>query len=305
MPMISLRSILQVAVLLVAAATFAQAQLTVLSSGDTSAQWKSTQLDLIGQQLADQSVKGVLRKELESQKLWLSQWNSGQLKAGPWIKQKENKQRLVEPTVDPEKKAAGLREKLFGKKVKPTAADTQALQKLLEQNPEDIGIQQLYLHWIDQKQYRDDYAEKIVATASKLAIELAKVEKQTEDLRNARAYCYYRAARALAHMESPELQAKQPIKDLAAHEAQLLGLYNQLGELVGHDRPEFILLEIRMLRRDHWNGQALMLLEEHAEILETQWYLQHRRDLLNDLGWTPPAKEAETIAASASNEKVR
>ncbi|MFO0940188.1 MAG: hypothetical protein U0930_05420 [Pirellulales bacterium] len=303
--MISQRSILQVAILLVAVSSTAEAQLTVLSAGDTSAQWTSAQLSLIDQQLLDQTIKGALRNELESQKVWLNQWNSGQLKAGPWIKQRENTQRMLEPTLDPEKSASALREKLLGKKAKPTTADTQALQKLLEQNPGDLGLQQLYLHWIDQKHYRDEFADKIVSTASTLANELAKVEKQTDDLRHARAYCYYRAARALTHLESREMQAKQPIKDLAQHEAQLLGFYNQLGELVGHDRPEFILLEIRMLRRDHWNGQALMLLEEHAEILETNWYLQHRRDLLNDLGWNPPAKEAETIAANAAAEKVR
>lgn len=303
--MFSQRTILQIAVLLIAVKSSALAQLSVLSSGDTTSQWKATQLELIEQQLSDQSVKGVLRKELESQKAWLSQWNAGQMKAGPWFKQRENKQRLVEPTVDPDKTASALREKLLSKKAKPTAADTQELQKLLEQNPEDLGLQQLYLHWIDQKQYRDQYAEKVVAVASKLATLLASVEQQSADLRLARAYCYYRAARALTHLESREVQAKNPIKDLAQHEAQLLGFYNQLGELMGHEHPEFILLEIRMLRRDHWNGQALMLLEENAEILENQWYLQHRRDLLADLGWNPPAKEAESIAASASSEKVR
>lgn len=303
MPAISTHFLLRPLCLLLIIGSTSYGQLNVLSTGDASNQWKSTQLQLIDQQLSDQSVKGPLRKELESQKQWLSQWNSGELKATSWAKRAKPGQRLVEPTIDPQKLATPLRQKLLGKNAKPTVKDTQALQLLLEKNPADIGVQQLYLHWIDQKQYRDEYAEKIVTNAENLAVELAKLEEQTDDTRLARAYCYYRAARALAHMESPEMQAKQPIKDPAKLESQLLSFYNQLGELVGHDRPEFILLEIRMLRRDHWNGQALMLLEEHAEILESQWYLRHRRDLLSDLGWNLPAQEAETIAANPSPEK--
>ena len=283
-------------------------QLSVLSSGDPNSQWKVTQLQLIEQQLSDQAVKGPLRKELEAQKQWLSQWNSGELKDGPWMKQREAANRSSEPTIDPDKTATALRAKLLGKSAKPTAKETTELQALLEKHPEDLGVQQLYLHWIDQKQYRNDYAEKIVESATKLATQLSAIEKQTDETRMARAYCYYRAARALIHLESPQMQAKQAIKDAQQHEAQLLGLYNQLGELVGHDRPEFILVEVRMLRRDNWNGQALVMLEQNAEILDRGWYLAHRRDLLSDLGWSMPAKEAEAIAEAAKAggpDKVR
>lgn len=289
----------------------AHAQLGLLSRGDSTAQWRSTQLELIEQQLADAAVKGPLRKELESQKNWLNQWQPGQLKEGPWIKQREQPSPLVEPNLDPEKTATGLRGRLLGKDAKPTAKDTTELQKLLEKAPEDLGLQQLYLHWIDQKVYRDQYAGKIVEAGRKLADALSQIEDQDESLKAARAYCYYRAARALIHQESPEMQAKSPIKDLAKHEAELLALYSQIGELVGNDRTEFILLNVRMLRRDHWNGQALMLVEENAERLENQWYLRHRRELLNDLGWAQPAKEATELSSasatkeSATKEKVR
>ncbi len=288
--------------------TSAFGQLSVLSSGDPNSQWKATQLQLIEQQLSDQAVKGPLRKELEAQKQWLSQWNSGELKDGPWMQQREAASRTPEPTIDPNRTASALRAKLLGKSAKPTAKDTTELQALLEKYPDDLGVQQLYLHWIDQKQYRNDYAERIVESATKLATLLEAVEKQTDETRMARAYCYYRAARALIHMESPQMQAKQAIKDAQQHEAQLLGLYNQLGELVGHDRPEFILIEVRMLRRDNWNGQALMMLEQNAEILDRSWYLSHRRDLLSDLGWSMPAKEAEAVAEAAKAggpDKVR
>jgi hypothetical protein len=103
-------------------------------------------------------------------------------------------------------------------------------------------------------------------------------------------------------MESKEAVAQKPIEDLQKHEAQLLGFYTQIGDLVGHNRPEFILLEIRMLRRDSWYGRALVLLEESANVIDTQWYLNYRRDLLKDLGWNEPAKEAEEIAVAFSSK---
>lgn len=296
------------AINLLALSSAAVGQLSVLSSGDPNSQWKATQLQLIEQQLSDQAVKGPLRKELEAQKQWLSQWNSGELKDGPWMQQREAASRTPEPIIDPDQTATALRDKLLGKSSKPTAKETTELQALLVKHPEDVGVLQLYLHWIDQKQYRNDYAERIVETATKLATRLEAVEKQTDETRMARAYCYYRAARALIHMESPQMQAKQAIKDAQQHESQLLGLYNQLGELVGHDRPEFILIEVRMLRRDNWNGQALIMLEQNAEILDRSWYLAHRRDLLSDLGWSMPAKEAEAVAEAAKAggpDKVR
>lgn len=277
------------------------AQLSVLSSGNPEDQWKSTQLQLIEQQLGDQSVKGELRKELEAQKQWLSQWNPGTLKQTPAIKPRETSKQLIEPILDPNKKASKLRERLLGKNAKPTAKDTAELQKLLDSSPEDLGVQQLYLHWIDQRQYRNEYAQRIVDSANKLAGALLAIEEKKEPERLVLAFSYYRAARALIHMESSEMKSKQLIQDAQKHEADLLGLHSQINELVGYGKPEFILVSIRMLQRDQWNGQALLLLEENAQRLDNVWYLNRRRDLLRELGWTQPAKEAEEIAASATD----
>jgi hypothetical protein len=275
-------------------------QLNILSSGKPGLQWKNTQLQLIEQQLNDASVKGPLRSELEAQKRWLSEWNSGSLSEKPWMKQSTKAKLFTEPTIDPARKAGALRKRLLGEGAKPTEKDTTELQAALNKFPNDLGLRQLYIHWLDQRQYRDEYASVIVENAVSLA-GLLEQGKQTEATKLARAFCYYRAARALIHLESEEALAKKPIVNPQKHESQLLGIYNQLGDLVGHSRPEFILFEIRMLRRDNWFGRALVLLEESAEVVDTKWYLTQRCDLLKDLGWQQPAKEADDIAVAFSS----
>jgi len=273
----------------------ATGQLTVLSSGNVNLKWRSTQLELIDQQLSDAQIKGQLRLELEAQKQWLTAWASGSMTSGPLIQHAVVDRMLPEPTIDPSGKAKKHRARLLGTNAKPTVADTQALHEALKENPSDIGLRQLHLHWLDQKQYRKEYAHEIAEAARKLAGMLTEVEPQNEELKLARGYCYYRVARALVYQELPEVVARKPIHNLQTHEAELLGATTQLQELFGKDRPEFILIEIRMLRRDHWYGQALMLLEKYADSIDPQWFLKKRRDLLRDLGWVAPADEAASI----------
>jgi hypothetical protein len=301
----SIRLTLTALLVVLNASQFASGQLKVLSAGNPNLQWKSAQLQLLEQQIEDPAIKGPLKQELLAQKRWLSEWKSGLLTDQPWIKQTEKPNLFTEPTLDPDKRARALRERLLGKGAKPTEKDTKELQALLAKYPKDIGAKQLHLHWLDQRQYRSEYAKAIVETATTLANMLSS-GRQTENTKLARAYCYYRAARALVHQESEESVAKKPIEDPKAHESQLLGIYNQLVELMGHDRPEFILLEIRMLRRDSWFGRALMLLEESASVIDTNWYLANRQELLKELGWGQPAKEAEeSLKAFATKKDVR
>ena len=59
-----------------------------------------------------------------------------------------------------------------------------------------------------------------------------------------------------------------------------------------------------MLRRDGWFGRALNMLEDHGERLELQWYLKKRRDLLQELTWEGPAKEAAALYAEKFPEEV-
>jgi hypothetical protein len=211
-----------------------------------------------------------------------------------WMQQASVGKLLTEPKLDPQEIASQLRGKLLGKGVKPTAEDTDALRELLKEYPDDLGVRQLYLHWIDQKQYREQYATIIAATAGELAAQLL-ADPSNQQTRLAAAFCFYRKARALVYMESPELVAKKPIDDPEKHESEIVSAYNQLIEIVGRDRPEFVLLEIRMLRRDRWNGRALQLLEQYGAVIDPEWYVTKRFELLQDLGWSIPANEAKLV----------
>ena len=282
----------------------AQAQLSVLSRGNTDEKWRDAQLDSIRLQLKDSAVKGELKDELEAQAEWLGSWNPGELTTKPlWSSEKRGRY-LVEPIIDPSKKATALRGRLLGKDAKPTVKDTKALERLLKEESGDVGVRQLHLHWLDQRHYRKTYPDEIAVAAIRVVGLLEQLKPQTKEVQVAKAFCLYRRGRALAYRELPEVVAKRPIPDQDKHNAKLLGAYNQLTEMVGSGRAEFILLDIRMLRRDHWNGRALALLEGYGGQIEEQWFLKKRRDLLQELGWEGAYREAAEIYASEYPEEV-
>lgn len=293
-----------IAVVFLLASQTASAQLNVLSKGNVDAKWKESQIAVLKQQLADTAIHGPLRDELESQLKWMNNWPATGLTDETLWKPGDPVARLSEPTLDPNRHARELREKLLGQNAKPTVADTKALEKLLSEFPNDVGVRQLHLHWLDQKQYRKTYPDEIADAAMRIIGILDQLKPQDENLKLAKAYCLYRRGRALAYRELPEVTEKKPIPDPKQHESDLLGSYTQLVNLVGSGHPEFILLEIRMLRRDNWNGRALELLENHGSIIEKQWFLKKRRDLLRDLGWTKPAEQAAEIYAENFPEAV-
>ncbi|MFK7737774.1 MAG: hypothetical protein AB8B50_17200 [Pirellulaceae bacterium] len=275
----------------------AMAQLTVLSAGNRTIKWKDTQLETLRTQLKDQPAVGALRLELESQVKWLEAWEPKSLGLASLWESPTAEGRYVEPPLDPNKRATALRERLLGKAAKPTSRDTARLEKLLSVYPNDIGIRQLHLHWLDQTQYRKQYADEIAEASQRLIGLLEQVESQTRAVKVATVFCLYRRGRALAYRELPDVVAKDPISEPEKHSAALLGTYTQLISMVGEDRPEFILLQIRMLRRDHWYGRALHLLESNGSLIEQKWFLKKRRDLLRDLGWQEAAKEASAVYA--------
>ncbi|MEM8734523.1 MAG: hypothetical protein AAGG44_09900 [Planctomycetota bacterium] len=284
-----------IAVGMVAVSEPVNAQLTVLSVGNRTLKWKETQLETLASQLESGKIEGQLKVELESQIRWLKSWEPKKLDVEPLWSEPTGKGRYVEPTLDPEKKATKLRRRLLGKDARPTVKDTRQLEKLLADYPSDIGIRQLHLHWLDQLQYRKDYADEIAEAAIRLAGLLDQVRPAQREVQVAKAFCLYRRGRALAYRELPDVVAKKPIEDPEAHEAALLGTHAQLTEMVGIGRPEFILLDIRILRRDRWYGQALGLLESNGELIQQKWFLKKRRDLLKELGWEEPAREAAAI----------
>ncbi|RMF45334.1 MAG: hypothetical protein D6753_00375, partial [Planctomycetota bacterium] len=102
----------------------------------------------------------------------------------------------------------------------------------------------------------------------------------------------------LAYRELADVVAARPIADPDAHDARLRRTWERLVQTIGRPRPEFVLLEIRMLRRDGQFGQALELLEEFGAAVDRKWLLKKRRDLLRELEWQPAAREAAVVFAA-------
>jgi hypothetical protein len=279
------------------------AQLTLLSEGDTLGKWRTAQLETLQRQIDDANVAVELKAELQAQRKWLSAWKPKQLAAEPlWASRNEGKP-LVEPVIDPGQRWQPLRERLLGETAQPTSQDTQELRQLLEEYPEDVGVRQLHLHWLDQTQYRKTYPEEIAAVALHLAALLERLPP-SEEVGLARAFCWYRRGRALAYRELPDVLAAKPLADPAANDADLVGAYRQLKELMPGTHAEFVLLDVRMLRRDQWNGRALVLLEDFGKQVPKQWLLKKRRDILRELAWAGPAEEAAQLYAVEFPEQV-
>ncbi len=279
-------------------AATARAQLTVLSKGNPTLQWQKVQLAQIDAQLADKTIVGDLRLELEAQQQWLTLYQPGMLTAGSMFKvERQNPTTLIEPILDPTKKARSLRLRLLGPKAKPSIRDTELLKRALQDAPEDLGLRQLQLHWLDQPQYREVYPTEIADAAAKVINLLAEQKLKPQDLKNVTAFTLYRQARALGYRQDSDVIENKPLTDeeLKVVQGQLAGVYQQLMDLVGPGHAEFVLLEIRMLRRDNWFGRALNLLEKHATTIAPRWYLEKRWELLLDLGWQPAAEEARKI----------
>jgi hypothetical protein len=293
------------ALLVLLQAGLAVGQLSVLSKGNPAAEWRKAQLAQIEMQLADKSLKTELKLELTAQKEWLTDYST--LKLGPQsTKANENTStKIDEPVLDPDKKAESIRKALFGRKAKPTSADTEKLRFALEKSPNDIGLRQLQLHWLDQPQYREEYPAEISDAASRLR-GLLETNKKIEPAKQkaAVATTLYRQARALGYRLDLDREKKKPLEESEREkvDSQLVGVYTQLVNLVGPGHPEFALLEIRMLRRDNWFGRALQVLERNASTIEPRWYLEKRRDLLRDLGWKTPADQAQEMFAAAFPE---
>jgi len=120
-----------------------------------------------------------------------------------------------------------------------------------------------------------------------------------ETLRWALAHTRYRRARALAYRELPDVRTRLPIDDAEAYERELAEAHDRLRETFSEPQAEFVLLEIRMLRRAGKRGQALEKLERFGSTIELRWYLKKRRDLLGELDWGPPQAEAAKWYAEA------
>lgn len=122
-------------------------------------------------------------------------------------------------------------------------------------------------------------------------------DASADSLRWALAYTRYRRARAIAYRELPEVVQQTPIDDREAHHRRLQKAWKRLRSTLAEPRPEFVLLDVRMLRREGYYGQALELLERFRGTIAPKWYLKKRRDLLEEIGWQVPHHEAAAIYA--------
>ena len=286
--------------------SLAHAQLSVRSEGNKPAQLKASQVATLKQQLAEPELASELKLELQSQLKWLSAWEPGKLSDTPLWETESQKKPWDEPSLDPNGLAGGLRQRLLGPEASPTAKDTAELKALLAAHDNDLGVRQLHLHWLDQAQYRKAYPQEIADAAAKVLALIDGVADPNRETVRAQAFTLYRRGRALIYRELPQVLVDKPMDDAESvkNAAELVGVFHQLKKLVAEPRPEFILLEDRMLRRDHWNGRALALLEDFGGQVAPHWFLKKRRDILRDLGWEIPAKEAAAIYAQAFPEEL-
>ncbi|GAB5404034.1 MAG: hypothetical protein Aurels2KO_22650 [Aureliella sp.] len=279
----------------------AQIELLTPPSANVATAWKSAQLKAISAQLAGVG-KGPLKTELQAQAKWLTAWQPGKLSEEtlwPAPKSVTSQKTWIEPVLDPSGLAGPLRKRLLDEEAKPTRRDTDALEKALQENPNDLGLRQLNLHWIDQYKFRKKYCDAIRDSAAAVVTLISRSEipvgEEGDELRLARAFASYRKVRAIAYRNLPEVTKDRPIQDPKAHDAQLRSAFAETVAVAGRGRKEFILIELRMARVDQRLGTALALLEDYGNTIDRKWLLKKRRDILTELGWTVPAEEAAKL----------
>lgn len=162
---------------------------------------------------------------------------------------------------------------------------------------------QAELHRLDAPPVRKQNLKRTAAQCERLVVALAEAPEPlprgltAEDVYWARAHTLYRWGRALGYRELPDVREVMPLENPTQLDQRLRGVFEQLRRLAP-DRAEFVLLKIRMLRRDEQWGRALRLLEAHRWAIDRKWYLKKRRDMLASLGWEPAHARAAAEYAS-------
>ncbi len=295
------------------------AQLQVLSKGNVLEQWQKAQLQALDTQIADTNLPQGLRPDLEAQKRWLAGWKSSSIpassdetqagtesKAGSNAGVNADAQRLKEPIIDPTGRARPHRARLFGSTT-PSTRDTTAFQSELTQRPDDPGLRQLQLHWIDQTRYRDEYWSEIAAAADRF---LLLVKGQTSrDAATAAAFANYRKARALAHGLRGKPLSRESIsgiddlddEDRDELENKIVECHKNVNTLVG-ERPEFFQLSLYVYNKKSQFGHALEVLEKNKNNVDADAYQAEISSVLNRLGWN---KIAEKMSSKSDAKQTR
>lgn len=250
-------------------------------SSDIDAEgWRSRKLEAIATR-AQGSKSDDERLEYAARQSWLRRWKPGQMPLAPAVAPVESE--LVE-------------EPLLRNLERPETLDANAWHAMI--------VLQTRLLAVDTDDERKENLRTTIELASQLETALSEqLPSDSQSLATPTdwilAYTRYRLGRALAYRELPEVREGWPISNPDQYQEKLVSAFQRLTEHTNGDRPEFILLQDRMFRRSGKKGRALELLEENRQSIEPKWYLKKRRDLLQELGWGPPYREAARLYLQA------
>ncbi|TWU24308.1 hypothetical protein Pla52o_22350 [Novipirellula galeiformis] len=255
--------------------------LASLATGSTAAEpnpidaenWRSQQLATIAEQIQNADSDDD-RLEYVARQSWLRRWKPGHMSLAP-----------TEAPADSERVEEPLLETL----VRPAEIAPNVWQQMIDLQTRLLSV--------DNDEQRKENLRTTIGLAKQLEQVLSdQFPSESQQLTTPTAwivaYTRYRLGRALAYRELPSVRARWPISNPDHYEVQLTAVYQRLIKQANRDRPEFILLQDRMLRRAGQKGLALELLEVSQQSIEPKWYLKKRRDLLHELGWDPAYQEA-------------
>ena len=188
-------------------------------------------------------------------------------------------------------------------------ADKDAFEQLaaqvLQQHPGERRVLVARLHVLDDDQREERLPEIIAAADAVIAAinrddlarhfgtqidagdpQQAAARKERTAERDDLVDALYRKGRALGYMELPEVIAKQPIADPAAHDAAFEETFRELSRWVDTTDDKYYLLHVRRERRQGRQGLALKLLNRHlASEPPREEHFEKRRDMYGELGW--------------------
>lgn len=286
--------------LLVAAGVEAQ---SIRSDADVDPNtWKIEKLDAIAEELNSKALTGKQRYERQSQQRWLGRWTPGEMKIKPAAVEGLPKARK-EPIFD-SPLASQFRKQLNWDQIDQDVNQQKRLEQAISQHPDDLGLRQLQLHWLDLPLRRKLHLKQVVDSADRLIEMLQSDDESLPKHRLALEFVRYRKGRALAYRELPDVVEHTPIENPEKLNQQIATAFDDLIQNSGRGKPEFILLEIRMLRRDQQYGSALEGVERYGSTIQPKWYLKKRRDLLKLLEWRVPYEEAARLYAEQFPEEV-
>jgi hypothetical protein len=242
--------------------------------------WRGTQLETVARKIQHTDSDDE-RLEYAARQSWLRRWTPGEMPPAPKRSPVESKL-VEEPLLEQLEKPTGIAPHVWQQM-------TSSQTELLAIDTDDDRKKNLRTIIRSARQLEEVLSEQLPSASQQLPAPTAWVL----------AYTRYRLGRALAYRELPIVQEGWPISNPVRHQERLLVAYQRLLDQTKRVRPEFILLEDRILRRAGKKGQALELLEANQESIEPKWYLKKRRDLLQELGWEPPYEEAARLYLEA------